>query len=134
MPKLTAEQLAERRRRRVESEARWQAYLATQPIDTGGTGGVMVKLTRELPMTDQAAGYPYFVGELDGTPIRYHCLYVSNVVAIRRGLEQRGAVWHNAHDAWLELATAAELEPDPLSRLHDAVLTGRAGGAMDGAL
>ena len=140
MPKLTPEQLAERRRKRAESEARWREYQATLPIFTGGGGGVRVKLTRELPMIEHDR-YPYFIGELDGTPIRYHCLYVSAVVAIRRGLAQRGAVWHDAHDAWLELAIPAdlpaqedpaEIPPAELVQLRDAVRTGQAGGPTDG--
>jgi hypothetical protein len=140
MPKLTPEQLAERRRRRAESEARWREYEATQPIFTGGGGGVRVKLIREVPMTEYER-YPYFIGELDGTPIRYHCLYVSNVVAIRRGLAQRGAVWHDAHDSWLELAApadlpaqedAAEIPPAELVQLRDAARAGQVGGPTDG--
>jgi hypothetical protein len=67
--------------------------------------------------------YPYFVGELDGTPIRYHCLAVEHVVAIRRGLAECGTVIHDAPSAWLDLARGAErttAQPDetpiPLSR------------------
>ena len=118
MPKWTPEQLAESRRKRAESEAKWREYEATQPRYVAGHG-TRVKLTRELPPAPHDR-YAYFIGELDGTPIRYHCLEVGYIVAIRRGLAERGAVLHDAPGSWLDLATAEDLraaEPEhiPLS-------------------
>jgi hypothetical protein len=102
----------------------------------GRYGGPRVTLTRELP-AEPRDRYPYFIGTLEGTPIRYHCLDVAYVVAIRRGLAERGTVIHEAANAWLDLAIAAELpaqeDPDELVRLRDAFQAGRTGGAADGA-
>lgn len=93
----------------------------TKPRHVPGHG-VRVTLTRELPMA-ALDRYPYFVGDLDGTPIRYHCLAVESVVGIRRGLAECGVVIHDAPSSWLDLATGAEraaAQPDetpiPLSR------------------
>ena len=68
MPKWTPEQLAESRRKRAESEAKWREYEATQPRYVAGRG-TRVKLTRELPPAPHDR-YAYCIGELDGTPIR----------------------------------------------------------------
>ena len=73
----------------------------------GRYGGVRVTLTRELPPAPHER-YAYFVGEHDGTPIRYHCLEVASLIAIRRGLAECGAVIHDAADAWLELVTPGD--------------------------
>jgi len=108
---------------------------STQPgYVPGHAGDIRVKLTRELPI-GKFERFPHFIGELDGTPIRYYCLNVAYVVAIRRGLAERGAVLHDASSSWLDFPEATELAAplDPeLTRLREAVLAGRAGGATDG--
>jgi hypothetical protein len=90
--------------------------MTTQPryVPGGYAGcGPRVTLTRELPSGPHER-YAYFIGEHDGTPIRYHCLEVESLVAIRRGIAECGAVTHDATSAWLELATPENLITGPL--------------------
>jgi hypothetical protein len=86
------------------------------------TGSVFVTLTSELPMGPHDR-YPYFVGTHDGTPIRYHCLAVEVVVAIRRGLEDGGAVTHFATTSWLDLWRAEDASVGEVAANKSAMIS-----------
>lgn len=97
----------------------------------GSSIGVRVTLTNEFPMKP-GDNFPYFLGELDGMHILYHCLAVEYVAAIRRGLAEHGTVLHDAPSAWMTVVPTKPI-PDELVQLRDAVRAGRAGGSKDGA-
>ena len=94
-------------------------YLPPAPI-----GMVRVKLTG--PEEDRQGIYSMVRGEWDGAPIAVHFSGL-DLIRVRRAIEAHGAVLTDVY-----AGSVRAVAPDVVAELRDAVLAGRAGGAMDG--